>query len=54
MWWLQAAARYIYKAISHSSMMISNMIGPMEQMALANHPVKGFYFMTAGIPQVYI
>ncbi|GMY10136.1 O-acyltransferase WSD1-like [Fagus crenata] len=47
----EAAAGYIYKAISHSSMMISNMIGPMEQMALANHPVKGFYFMTAGIPQ---
>ena len=27
-------------------MVMSNMIGPMEQMALASHLFKGFYFMT--------
>ena len=33
-------------------MVMSDMIGPMEQMALANHLVKVFYFMTTGGPQV--
>ncbi len=51
--WLQAAAGYIYKAISNSSMAISNIRGPVEQMALANHPISGLYFMSVGIPQVY-
>ena len=34
-------------------MAISNLIGPMEQMALANHPIKSLYFMTVKVPQVY-
>ncbi|MBA0750900.1 hypothetical protein Gogos_002278 [Gossypium gossypioides] len=32
-------------------MTISNVIGPVERMALANHPIKSFYFMVAGVPQ---
>ena len=31
---------------------MSDMIGPIEQMALANHLYKVFYFMTSGGPQV--
>lgn len=33
-------------------MTISNMIGPVEQMALANQPICGFYYMVVGPPQV--
>lgn len=33
--------------------MISNMIGPVEKMALVNLPVKGLYFTVPGMPQVY-
>ncbi|MBA0814930.1 hypothetical protein Gohar_020725 [Gossypium harknessii] len=32
-------------------MTISNMIGPVERMALANHPIKSLYFMVVGVPQ---
>jgi len=28
------------------------MVGPMEKVALANHPIKGLYFMTVGLSQV--
>ncbi|CAK9171068.1 unnamed protein product [Ilex paraguariensis] len=30
---------------------ISNLIGLVEQVALANHPVKGIYFAVVGAPQ---
>ncbi|XP_058202100.1 wax ester synthase/diacylglycerol acyltransferase 3-like [Rhododendron vialii] len=30
---------------------MSNLIGPVEQMALANHPVKGLYFTLVGGPE---
>lgn len=33
-------------------MALTNMIGPVEEMALANHPVKGLYFVVTGAPQV--
>ncbi|KAB2035615.1 hypothetical protein ERO13_D04G142500v2 [Gossypium hirsutum] len=32
-------------------MTISNVIGPVERMALANHPIKSLYFMVVGVPQ---
>ncbi|XP_027359447.1 O-acyltransferase WSD1-like [Abrus precatorius] len=47
----EAAARYLYSTLRNSSTTISNIIGPVEQMALANHPIKGFYFMVAGAPE---
>lgn len=47
----ESTARYIHKTLKNSSMTISNMIGPQEQMALANHPIKGLYFMVVGVPQ---
>ncbi|XP_022864965.1 uncharacterized protein LOC111384859 [Olea europaea var. sylvestris] len=47
----EATARYIYGKLNNSSLMISNMIGPVEQMALANIPIKGLYFTVPGIPQ---
>ncbi|KAL5793757.1 hypothetical protein ACOSP7_002351 [Xanthoceras sorbifolium] len=47
----EAAARYIHGTIEKSSMAITNMVGPVEQVALANHPVVGIYFVVAGAPQ---
>ncbi|RDX81430.1 O-acyltransferase WSD1, partial [Mucuna pruriens] len=47
----EAAARYLRSTLRNSSTTISNMIGPVEQMAVANLPIKGFYFMVAGSPE---
>ncbi|KAE9619913.1 hypothetical protein Lal_00040401 [Lupinus albus] len=47
----EAAARYLHSTLRNSSTTMSNIIGPVEQMALANHPVKGLYFMVVGPPQ---
>ncbi|XP_021811368.1 uncharacterized protein LOC110754590 [Prunus avium] len=47
----EGASRYMHSRLKNSSLMISNMIGPAEQMALADHPVRGVYFMVLGIPQ---
>ncbi|BFG30078.1 hypothetical protein CerSpe_163520 [Prunus speciosa] len=47
----EGAARYIHGTLKNSSMTISNMIGPVEKMALDNQPVGGFYFMVVGPPQ---
>jgi hypothetical protein len=49
---VQAVARYIRSTLKNSSMVMSNMIGPVEQMSLANHPVKGLYFLVFGSPEV--
>lgn len=34
-------------------MTISNMIGPVEEMSLADHPISGLYFFGAGFPEVF-
>ncbi|KAK7266775.1 hypothetical protein RIF29_19430 [Crotalaria pallida] len=47
----EAAARYVHSTLRNSSTTISNIIGPVEQMSLANHPVKGLYFMVVGPPE---
>ncbi|CAB4303911.1 unnamed protein product [Prunus armeniaca] len=47
----EASSRYIHRTLKNSSLVISNMIGPVEQMSLANHPIKGFYFLVPGLPQ---
>ncbi|WOL20530.1 O-acyltransferase WSD1-like [Canna indica] len=47
----EAAARYIYSTLQNTSMTITNMIGPMEQMIIAGHPVKSISFLTVGSPQ---
>ncbi|TYG74334.1 hypothetical protein ES288_D04G174400v1 [Gossypium darwinii] len=38
--------------LKNSSMALSNIIGPVEQMALANHPIKSLYFMMVGGPEI--
>ncbi|KAL6269407.1 hypothetical protein ACE6H2_026318 [Prunus campanulata] len=47
----EAAAKYIRSTLQNSSMVISNMIGPVEQMALGNHPIKGLFFLVLGSPE---
>ncbi|KAH9792430.1 diacylglycerol O-acyltransferase [Citrus sinensis] len=44
-------ARYIHSTLKNTSMGMTNLIGPVEKMALANHPVKGLYFAVVGAPQ---
>ena len=50
----QTTSRYIYNTMSNSSMGITNLIGPLEQMTLDDHPISGLYFAVAGVPQVLI
>ncbi|KAF5199114.1 O-acyltransferase wsd1-like [Thalictrum thalictroides] len=47
----ETTARYIHSTLQNTSMTLSNMIGPSEQIALANHPCKGMYFMVVAVPQ---
>lgn len=47
----EATAKYVHNTLKNSSMTISNMIGPIEKMALADQPLKGLYFMVVGVPQ---
>ncbi|XP_059283398.1 wax ester synthase/diacylglycerol acyltransferase 4-like [Lycium ferocissimum] len=49
----EATARFIHGTLKNTSMALTNLIGPLEEMALANHPVKGLYFMVTGAPQSY-
>lgn len=50
----EVTARYIHGTLKNTSMTISNIMGPLERMALSNQPIKGMYFMVVGVPQVLI
>lgn len=47
----EGTAKYIHSTLKNSSMTISNILGPVDKLALANHPAKGIYFMVVGVPQ---
>ncbi|XP_047312908.1 wax ester synthase/diacylglycerol acyltransferase 11-like [Impatiens glandulifera] len=47
----EVTSKYIYSAMKNSSMAVSNVIGPVEKMVLANHPIKGLFYTVTGIPQ---
>ncbi|XP_068643463.1 wax ester synthase/diacylglycerol acyltransferase 4-like [Aristolochia californica] len=47
----QAVSRYIYSTLKNTTMTMTNMIGPIEQIEIADHPVKNFYFLVMGSPQ---
>ncbi|KDP24112.1 hypothetical protein JCGZ_25769 [Jatropha curcas] len=47
----EAVSKYLRNTLKNSSTGLTNLIGPMEQMALANHPIKGFYFVVTNAPQ---
>ncbi|KAH7669205.1 CoA-dependent acyltransferases protein [Dioscorea alata] len=45
------ASHCMLKTLTNSSLAISNMIGPMEQVEIIGHPVSGFHFMMVRAPQ---
>ncbi|CAI8617044.1 unnamed protein product [Vicia faba] len=47
----EAVSKMIYDTVGNTSVIISNMVGPVEKMTLANHSVNGFYFTMTGGPQ---
>ncbi|XP_020088027.1 O-acyltransferase WSD1-like [Ananas comosus] len=47
----EATARYIHGTLRNTSMTVSNLTGPIEQMIIAGHPVKSFHFMVVRVPQ---
>ncbi|CAI0549664.1 unnamed protein product [Linum tenue] len=47
----EAAAGYVSRTIRSASLVISNVIGPMEKVSVAKQPVKGMYFFVTGKPQ---
>ncbi|KAK7374511.1 hypothetical protein VNO80_07941 [Phaseolus coccineus] len=47
----EAVAKHLRGTVTNSSAVISSLVGPIQQMSLANHPVKGLYFTLAGGPE---
>ncbi|WJX44862.1 hypothetical protein P8452_31793 [Trifolium repens] len=47
----EAVAKIIYNTMGNSSVVVSNLVGPVEKMALANHPINGLYFTMTGGPE---
>ncbi|KAI3845535.1 hypothetical protein MKW92_047226, partial [Papaver armeniacum] len=47
----EVVAKYIRGISRKTSMVITNMIGPVEQVSLADHPVTSLYFMVVNVPQ---
>ncbi|XP_060672755.1 wax ester synthase/diacylglycerol acyltransferase 4-like [Ziziphus jujuba] len=47
----EAAAEVMYNTVTNASMVISNMIGPVEHMALANHPLRTDIIPWTGHPR---
>ncbi|XP_065873046.1 wax ester synthase/diacylglycerol acyltransferase 4-like [Euphorbia lathyris] len=47
----EVVSKYIHGSLKNTSLITTNIMGPIEQMALANHSISGFYFLVAGPPQ---
>ncbi|CAK8540624.1 unnamed protein product [Lathyrus sativus] len=47
----EAVAKHIRKTITMSSAVVTNLVGPVQQMSLDKHPIKGLYFTLAGGPE---
>ncbi|MGD7340704.1 WS/DGAT domain-containing protein, partial [Ralstonia pseudosolanacearum] len=47
----EAAAEYIHSNLRNSSIMITNMVGPVEKASVGGRPLKSFYFTVPGVPQ---
>ncbi|KAH9289912.1 hypothetical protein KI387_034029, partial [Taxus chinensis] len=50
----QASAASIYTMLTNTTLLISNMVGPMEKIAMNQTPVKSFYFSMSGLPQTLL
>ncbi|XP_028761643.1 O-acyltransferase WSD1 [Neltuma alba] len=47
----EAMAKHLHRAIRNTSLMVSNIVGPVHQVAFENYPIKSFYFTGSGLPQ---
>ncbi|KAA0031532.1 O-acyltransferase WSD1-like [Cucumis melo var. makuwa] len=47
----QEVAKFLHNLLKNTTTVISNVIGPLQQMALDNHPISGLYFTIVGTPQ---
>ncbi|KAI4299768.1 hypothetical protein L6164_033195 [Bauhinia variegata] len=46
----EAVAKQFCRTVRKSSLVFSSMVGPVEQIAMSNHPVKGLYYFVIGGP----
>uniref|UniRef100_A0A6N2MR30 Uncharacterized protein n=1 Tax=Salix viminalis TaxID=40686 RepID=A0A6N2MR30_SALVM len=47
----ERASKYIHGTLENTSMGITNLMGPTEQLAVADNPINGLYFVVTGAPQ---
>ncbi|XP_028761697.1 O-acyltransferase WSD1-like [Neltuma alba] len=47
----EAVGKHFHKTMRNSSVLISNMVGPSDQLAMAHFPIKSLYFTLSGVPQ---
>ncbi|CAH1424735.1 unnamed protein product [Lactuca virosa] len=47
----EATSRYVHRTLKNSSILVTNVIGPLEKITLSNQTVKGMYFMGVNFPQ---
>ncbi|KAJ6366623.1 hypothetical protein OIU77_003079 [Salix suchowensis] len=47
----ERASKYIHGTLENTSMGITNLMGPMEKLAVAGNPINGLYFVVTGAPQ---
>ncbi|WCJ38292.1 O-acyltransferase (WSD1-like) family protein [Euphorbia peplus] len=47
----EAVSKFLHGTLKYTSMGISNLMGPIEQMTLTYHPITGFHFSVVGPPQ---
>ncbi|KAF5205356.1 O-acyltransferase wsd1 [Thalictrum thalictroides] len=47
----EAVSKYVHSTLKSSSFVVSNLIGPTEKIACADHPISNLYFTVTGSPQ---
>lgn len=50
----QATAKCMYKTLVNTTLAVTNMAGPGEQISLAGNKVKTLYFSVSGVPQALL
>ncbi|KAI9093302.1 hypothetical protein K1719_027316 [Acacia pycnantha] len=48
---LLGVAKRFFRTFRNTSAAVSNIVGPVDQMAFQNYPIKSFYFTASGLPQ---
>ncbi|KAF5176663.1 O-acyltransferase wsd1 [Thalictrum thalictroides] len=50
----EAVSKYVYTTMNNCSICVSNLIGPKEKLAIADHPISSIFFTVAGVPMSLI